>query len=99
MRIIDIFKTIALVIAMTFLTWTFHELIIKRRSYERNSGVEIGEIWCEISNEENPFKKTEYKCSKVVDVKNGYVKYLKLPDGYTSSTTISAFKWNSKKIK
>ncbi len=95
MRKTDILK----VIVTLFLTWCFGVLLFNHRDNERNSGVEIGEIWCEISNEENPFKKIEYRCSKVIDVKNGYVKYLKLPDGYTSSTTISAFKWNSKKIK
>ena len=90
---------ISKLIAPILITCLFTALFIKNRNDEKYSGVEKGEIWCEINNEMNPFKKIEYRCSKVIDVKNGYVKYLKLPDGYTSSTTISAFKWNSKKIK
>ena len=51
------------------------------------------------SGNENPFKKEEIRCYKVLDVKNGYVKYLKLPDGYISSSTVRSFKFKSKKIK
>lgn len=66
---------------------------------ERNSGVSIGEFWMYDSGNENPLKKEEIRCYKVLDVKNGYVKYLKLPDGYISSSTVRSFKFKSKKIK
>lgn len=64
-----------------------------------NSGVSIGEFWMYDSGNENPFKKEEIRCYKVLDVKNGYVKYLKLPDGYVSSSSVRSFKFHSKKIK
>lgn len=64
-----------------------------------NSGVSIGEFWMYDSSNENPFKKEEIRCYKVLDVKNGYVKYLTLPDGYVSSNSVRSFKFRSKKIK
>jgi len=64
-----------------------------------NSGVLIGEFWMYDFGNENPFKKEEIRCYKVLDVKNGYVKYLALPDGYISSSTVRSFKFKSKKIK
>lgn len=66
---------------------------------KENSGVSVGEIWMYDSGNENPFKKEEIRCCKVLDVKNGYVKYLALPDGYVSSSSVRIFKFKSKKIK
>lgn len=99
MRIKEIIKStigITLFITCVYILFIW---IPKQIELNRNSGISVGEIWMYESGTENPFEKEEIRCYKVLDVKDGYVKYLALPKGYVSSSSVSIFKFHSKKIK
>ena len=61
--------------------------------------VSVGDIWMYTPKEKDPFKKVEYNCYKVLELKQGFVKYINLRYGWTSSSTISDFTYNAKKIR
>jgi len=92
----SIFTALIILFGSIYLLFFF---IPKKFEENANSGVSKGEIWMYSSGKENPFEKEEVRCYKVLDVKNGHVKYLHLPSGHINSSSIRLFKFKSKKIK
>lgn len=99
MIIKEITKLIAGLIFLFLGAYLLFLKIPKSLEEKANSGVSVGQIWMWKKSEKTPFKNEEIIFYKVLDVKDSYVKYMNLSDGYISSSKIGVFKYQSKKIK
>ena len=94
-KIKEFFKFMIGLFIFTFLLFK----IIGFLSKPHPDPVSVGDIWMYIPTEKDPFKKVEYNCYKVLEIKQGFVKYINLRYGWTSSSKISDFTYNAKKIR
>lgn len=83
-----------LVGVLTTILISFLVILLFEKSSIQNyleNDVAIGQIWVYDSCSEDPFKDPCPKRYKVLDIKNGFVKYLNMKDNFESSCSLHWF--------